>query len=74
MSGNPGGVGSNYIVLLDFQGDGGPTWRWHQAAKDTMPVFSLTSGEHTLTVKHRWSGTRLDRLLITNDLDFVPAN
>ena len=74
-NGNPGGVGSNYIVLLEFQGGGGsPTWRWYQAAQDTTPVFFLTSGAHTLTFKHRWSGTKLDRLLITNDLDFVPAN
>jgi Fibronectin type III domain len=73
--GNPGGVDSTYIVLLDFQGGGGnPTWRWYQVAQDTTPVFSLTSGTHTLTFKHRWSGTKLDRLLITNDLDFVPEN
>jgi hypothetical protein len=73
-SGNPGGVNSNYIVLLESQGDGSSTWRWYQAAQDTTPVFFLTSGTHTLTFKHRWSATKLDRLLITNDLDFVPTN
>lgn len=71
---NPGGVDSHYIVLLDFHAENGlSTWRWYQAAQDTTPIFLLNSGTHTFTVKHRWAGTKLDRLLITNDLDFVPS-
>jgi PKD repeat protein len=35
-------------------------------------IFTLSAGEHVLTIKHRECGTKLDRLLITNDLAFVP--
>ena len=35
-------------------------------------IYTLSAGEHVLMIKHREDGTKLDRLLITNDLSFVP--
>jgi Fibronectin type III domain len=47
-------------------------WVWDQAASDTTPIFFLEAGEHTLIIKQRESGTKLDQLLITNDLEYRP--
>ena len=47
-------------------------WRWEQAASNTTPVFLLDPGPHTLTIRQRESGTRLDKLVITNNLNLVP--
>jgi hypothetical protein len=52
-----------------------PTWGWRQVNDPGIadPVrFSLAPGEYTLTLKPREAGTKLDRLLITNDLQYVP--
>ena len=84
----PTPVKSQYFVLLDVHGqepflmwDVTPTqtsgtssqsWVWDQAASSTTPVFYLEAGSHTLTIKQRESGTKLDRLLITNDLTLIP--
>jgi hypothetical protein len=35
-------------------------------------LFSLATGTHTLVVKQRENGARLDRLLATSDRAFVP--
>jgi hypothetical protein len=74
LHGNPTGVGSNYIVLLASTK---PTtaWSWQEVndLRSSDPThFSLESGEYTLTIKQREAGTKLDRLLITNDLQYVP--
>ena len=84
----PVSVHSQYVVLLDFHGpepylvwDVTPTqasgtapqpWAWDQAANTTTPVFFLGAGNHTLTIRQRDSGTKLDRLLITNNLTLIP--
>jgi hypothetical protein len=49
-------------------------WRWDQAAIETTPVFPLDPGPHTLTIRRRESGARLDKLVITNNLDLVPQD
>jgi hypothetical protein len=49
-----------------------PAWVWDQIASDTTPVFFLNAGVHTLVIKQRESGTQLDKILITNDLDHKP--
>jgi hypothetical protein len=73
LYGDPAGVRVNYIVLLDFQAQGAAqTWVWNQAALDTTPVFFLEAGNHTLKIKQRESGAKLDRLLMTNDLESIP--
>jgi hypothetical protein len=51
------------------------TWAWRQVNDLGIadPVrFSLAPGEYTLTLKPREAGTKIDRLLITNDLQDVP--
>jgi hypothetical protein len=53
----------------------GSSWVWDQVnnAGVADPVlFPLTAGTHTLVVKQREDGARLDRLLITSDQAFVP--
>ena len=35
-------------------------------------VFTLAAGDHTLRIKQREDGTKLDRLLITNNMSYVP--
>jgi hypothetical protein len=47
-------------------------WVWDQVASDTLPIVFLTAGEYTLTLQPLGSGTRLDRFLITNDLEYQP--
>jgi hypothetical protein len=75
--GEPVGVGSMYVVLVAFHGQEAPppdirqVWLWDQAARDTSPVFFLEAGVHTLTIKQRESGTKLDQILITNDMELT---
>jgi len=47
-------------------------WGWDQAASDTTPIFFLNAGVHTLTIRQRDSGTKLDKLVITNDVNWMP--
>ena len=51
------------------------TWIWDQVndrpVADPVAYF-LTAGEHTLTIHQKEYGTKLDRILITNDLEYVP--
>ena len=35
-------------------------------------MYYLEVGTHTLRVKGREDGTKIDRILITNDVDYVP--
>jgi hypothetical protein len=85
--GNPAGAYSNYVILIASGARGqnatnadyavwtlpsNPMWGWEQAASDSMPVFFLEPGEHTLVIKQRESGSQLDQLLITNDIEYQP--
>jgi hypothetical protein len=86
--GNPVGARSHYVVFVDAGASGqtatGPDyavwtlpsnadlWMWDQATSDSMPVFFLEPGEYTLIVKQRESGSQLDQLLITNDIEYQP--
>ncbi|MEN9580828.1 MAG: hypothetical protein RJA70_3837 [Pseudomonadota bacterium] len=54
------------------------TWAWDDVHHDnngslTQLTFALTAGAHTIKVAYREDGTKLDRLMITNDLAFVPS-
>jgi len=49
-----------------------PPWAWDEAASDTTPVFFLVAGNHTLTIRQRESGSKLDKLVITNNLNLIP--
>jgi hypothetical protein len=73
--GGPTGVSSNYLVLLASRGpEPLSIWVWDQATSETVPVFLLEAGEHTLAIKPREAGSKIDRLLVTNDMDFVPQD
>ena len=56
-------------------------WAWDLVSKrqysdprDTSNpyIYYLTAGTHTLNIKQREKGTKIDQILITNDLNFVP--
>ena len=53
----------------------GNQWHWDKVNDyeilDPVP-FSLTPGVHTIKVKLREDGTKLDKMLLTNDINFVP--
>jgi hypothetical protein len=54
----------------------GDPWHWDQVnnRNKTDPVkFILTEGSHTIKVKLREDGTKLDKLLLTNFVEFVPT-
>jgi hypothetical protein len=51
-------------------------WTWddvHDTDQlDQTVTFSLSPGQHTISVMYREQGAKLDRLVITNDRTFVP--
>ena len=54
----------------------GDYWYWDKVTdRDNLdPVrFILKSGVHTIKIKLREDGTKLDKLLLTNNVDFVPS-
>ena len=44
-----------------------PAWNWSQA----VSVY-LEAGRHILTIKRRETGAQLDKMLITNDPNYIP--
>lgn len=59
-----------------------PGWQWTRVngrGGSGIPLtlnprtFSLSSGTHTLTLRGREAGTKADRVIVTNDLAFVPT-
>jgi len=88
LGSEPGTVRAQYVVFLAFHAPPpylvwnvtpplGPSslpqpWGWDQAASDTTPIFFLNAGVHTLTIRQRDSGTKLDKLVITNDVNWMP--
>lgn len=67
-----------------FQGiPSGNQWEWDEVSHrgngtGTSPeinpvIFQLDPGTHTLLIRTREDGTRLDKILITNNLNFVPT-
>jgi hypothetical protein len=51
-------------------------WAWDQVSNrnDGLDpvVYHLETGEHILTIKQREDGTKIDKILITNDLEYMP--
>ena len=50
-------------------------WVWDQVANrggDNPVVYYLEAGQHTLIFKQREDGTKLDRILVTNDMEYIP--
>jgi hypothetical protein len=51
------------------------SWLWDQVkSRDSanLLVYYLEAGEHTLTIKQREDGTKIDKILVTNGLEYVP--
>ena len=63
-------------VLWDIQPRSEKAWVWNRVSNRGVsgPVlYHLDTGLHTLVIKNREDGTRIDRILITNDIDYVPT-
>lgn len=51
----------------------GTNWIWNRANSEGVnSIHFLKTGEHTLEVINRENGTSMDKIIITNDLDYVP--
>jgi PKD repeat protein len=84
----PTNADNSFLVQMDNDPDRTWTialtdsWAWDEvnhwgSGTETDPeidpvIFALSAGEHVLMIKHREDGTKLDRLLITNDLAYLP--
>ena len=64
------------------EGTWGPNWQWTRVNGRNgtgIPltinprVFHFNAGDHTIKIKARRPLTRADRVILTNDLDFVPT-
>ena len=74
---------NSFFVQVDDGGDNlweveaGDHWHW-DAINDRNgedPVkFTLTEGLHTIKIKMREDGTKLDKMVLTNDEDFIPRS
>ncbi len=53
----------------------GTTWKWNPVIVDgTTPAkFTFTTGTHTLTIVQSEKGTKLDKILVTNDSSLIPT-
>lgn len=52
---------------------GNPTFNVWQWIKIYYSGVNLSSGLHSLNIKYREDGTRIDKFLITNDAAYIPA-
>jgi hypothetical protein len=72
----PSGNDDSFFVQLDTAAyvlwstplSGPNVWGWGQIGGRA----TLAAGEHTLRLKQREDGTKLDKLLLTNDLTYIP--
>lgn len=56
---------------------GNYNWTWDQVYEyngDDPVIFHLTAGTHTLGIKNREWGSKLDKVIITSDLSFNPSS
>jgi hypothetical protein len=49
------------------------SWHWVKAPA-RLKQLTLTKGPHTLTVRNREDGVKLNQILLTNDKQFVPVD
>ena len=52
------------------------SWHWDPGSNRNGAdpnIYYLEAGEHVLTIKQRESGTKIDKIVITNDPAYVPA-
>ena len=53
----------------------GEHWHWGKANNRNRigpVIFNLAAGKHTIKIKQREDGTKLDKLLLTNNIGFIP--
>ena len=53
------------------------TWIWDQlrdgpVSDGAIVYLDLEAGQHTLTIKQREDGTKIDKIMFSNDLEYVP--
>ena len=65
----------NWVIWQDIEV--GCKWHWdevhdYQNNKQVM-TYTLDAGPHTLVLTYGMDQTRLDKLLITNDLEYIPT-
>jgi fibronectin type 3 domain-containing protein len=74
--------GSQEVVWHTNRGDQA-SWTWDVVSVRNLDdvrdasaphIYHLEAGEHTLTIKQREDGTKLDMVVITNKLDMSPAD
>ncbi|MCK5255430.1 MAG: hypothetical protein KAQ81_05355, partial [Deltaproteobacteria bacterium] len=68
-------VDDGEYALWDTLQGGTETWVWDQVSDRGIAdpvIFYLEMGVHTLVIKQREDGTKIDRILITNDMGYVP--
>jgi len=73
----------SFKVIMDKQPEvvwhisGNYNWTWDQVYElngNDPVIFHLTAGVHTLGIKNREWGSKLDKVIITSDLSFNPSN
>ena len=77
----PNGEDDSFYVSMDGGADSlwdttiSSSWVWdkvnHRNGSDPV-VYNLAAGKHKLVIKQREDGTKLDRIVITNDMNAVP--
>ena len=77
----PNGDDDSFYVSMDGGADSlwdttiSSSWVWnrvsHRNGSDPV-VYNLSAGNHTLVIKQREDGTKLDEIIITDDLSLRP--
>jgi hypothetical protein len=62
--------------FVEVDGEGYAEWHAPQSESwiwDEIPcTYYLEAGEHRLVIKQREDGTKIDKILVTNDMEYVP--
>ncbi|MFZ5515358.1 MAG: GDSL-type esterase/lipase family protein [Candidatus Zhuqueibacterota bacterium] len=76
-----GDTHDSFKVIMDQQSEivwhisGKTNWTWDEVyiyAGEDPKIFYLSPGTHTLTIKNREWASKLDKVVITSDLDYNP--
>ncbi len=79
----PTGEDDSFYVQMDDGEDNvwdvsqGSSWHWDQANNRGVAdpvIFLLTAGHHALKIKAREDGTKIDKLLLIDNMEFVPTS
>ena len=69
-------VDRGYESTWDFPRASRDNWEWDEVSDrygyDPI-IYTLAPGLHTLKIRFREEGARIDKILITNDMNFVPT-